>query len=647
MPVVSRSDCTQTNVKEHYSFYEDSSGSGFSGVLNAIKLQYQACQGANNQNNDLSAFVQQLVNDGKLSTTEQEIFQKSVVGKNNCEAAVESLLEESGFESGHDIDYDDWTFVVGEGFDNETPIYDKELFREMVEAQEVQIVRRACPSCKTSHKDIYYRRLTPMPTDFDLLDTLMHNWFSANNVLNVDFSLHSTYLDAYYGTNGWTFCNYDDPGIGFPRDCGPHERVNFQWNSYTRNGGDANHHAFLIPADPDFVSTYVPPLMPTLQGTDYSFQIGTLSSGTTVTHFDNNDYLIYTSINFGSAGSTKGFLLNYSKGNDGGELEIRLGAGVSGQLISKIGPASTGGWDKFMTAYVGLLSDVSGIHDITLVAKKTNGVLNVGSLKLSDFSERISAVHARIPAVEYSSQSGVRFESPGNVGYFDNNDFVSYSNVNFGSAGTTKGILLNYAKANDGGEVEVRKGGADGQLIAKLSPASTSHWHNNYITAYLELLTDVTGIQEVTFVGKGTSGVLNLMWFELSDFSERSTATYARIPASEFSSQSGVRYETHGNIGYFDTNDYVTYTSVNFGSAGTTNNIKLRYAKANSGGTLEIRSGGPTGTVLATFNPTNTGGWQTYAGAIIPISASGVMDIALVAKNGGGVLNYKWFELMA
>ena len=138
--------------------------------------------------------------------------------------------------------------VFGEGFEEQTPILDNSIFTEIIEALEVPIVRRICPSCTGSHKDIYYRRLTtPIPESFNLLDTLMNNWFDTDNVLNVDFSLHSTYSDALAGTNGWTFCNYNDSTVGFPRDCGPNGYVANQWNSYTRDGGSANHHAFLLP----------------------------------------------------------------------------------------------------------------------------------------------------------------------------------------------------------------------------------------------------------------------------------------------------------------------------------------------------------------------------------------------------------------
>lgn len=250
MPVVSRSDCTQTNVQEYYTFYKNADTTGFTAIMDGVKLQFQSCQGANNRNNDLSAFVQQLVNDEKLSTNEQDIYNTRVVGNRNCPSAIGAKLNEAGFQNGFNIDESEWTFIIGENFGNEQP--DLVHFQEMFDAQDIPIVRRVCPTCVTSHKDIYYRRFTPIPEGFDLLDTLMNNWFEADNVLNVDFGLYSTQLDAYYDTNRWSFCNYDDPGIGFPRDCGPKGKVNHQWNSYVRGGGHAHHHAFLIQTDPDF-----------------------------------------------------------------------------------------------------------------------------------------------------------------------------------------------------------------------------------------------------------------------------------------------------------------------------------------------------------------------------------------------------------
>ena len=515
MPVVSRSDCTQTNVKEYYTFSKAANAVGFTSAIDNIKLQFQACQGANNQNNDLSAFVQQLVNDGKLTTNEQDIFNERIVGNNNCPSAVSSLLEASGFQKGYLIDDTKWTHVISENFANQKPILNHKVLQEMIEAQEVPIVRRVCPSCTESHKDIYYRRLTPMPEGFNLLDTLMNNWFDVDNVLNIDFSLHSTYLDAFYGTNGWTFCNYNDAGIGFPRDCGPTGRVNNQWNSYVRGGGSANHHAFLIPANPDFESKIEHPIFPSILGTDYVLQQGTRSSGTTVTFFDNNDYMVYTSVNFGPSGTTKGFLINYNKGNQGGKLEIRLGSSTSGELIAEMTPARVdGGWGaEPSTAYVGLLKDVDGVHDITLVGKDNSGVMNLFSFELSEFSER-DATLTRIDASEYSTQLGTTVGSNFGIGYYDNNDFLTYSNINFGTDGTTTGIRIRYAKNNNGGQVEIRLGGPDGALLATFKPSYTGGWLM-FMDGYVGI-DGVSGVHDLTFVGKDASGVMNMLWFELS-----------------------------------------------------------------------------------------------------------------------------------
>ena len=58
---------------------------------------------------------------------------------------------------------------------------------------------------------------------------MVNTWSSSNNVLNVDFELYSTLEDLENGDNRWTYCNYDDGGVGFPRDCGPTGHVPGQW----------------------------------------------------------------------------------------------------------------------------------------------------------------------------------------------------------------------------------------------------------------------------------------------------------------------------------------------------------------------------------------------------------------------------------
>ena len=96
--------------------------------------------------------------------------------------------------------------------------------------------------------DIYYQRLTPLPAaaGFNFLKVFLTDWFSAENLLNVDFALYSTYEDARDGTDAWTYCNYDDGDIGFPRDCGPTGHVSYNWNSIKKSSPHAKHNGFFV-----------------------------------------------------------------------------------------------------------------------------------------------------------------------------------------------------------------------------------------------------------------------------------------------------------------------------------------------------------------------------------------------------------------
>lgn len=72
---------------------------------------------------------------------------------------------------------------------------------------------------------------------------MKNNWKHKNNLMNKDFALYSSYTDAVKDRSRWKACNFDDPGIGFPRDCGKTRLVGNNWNSWKRGGKDV---AFFI-----------------------------------------------------------------------------------------------------------------------------------------------------------------------------------------------------------------------------------------------------------------------------------------------------------------------------------------------------------------------------------------------------------------
>ena len=191
-----------------------------------------------------------------------------LVGAGGCAADVAEYLNDEQFlvQSAHDSKYltpdpAEWSdLIVGEGI-YFMPATTSQAeadghFRGLVDggcreddgSSRYCIVRRVCATCYPSHRDIYYQRKTALPTtDVHFLDLFMNNWVSAQNSLAAgDFELYSTYEDARAGANAWTYCNYNDGGIGFPRDCGPTGYVPHQWNSFTRGGGHANHHGWFV-----------------------------------------------------------------------------------------------------------------------------------------------------------------------------------------------------------------------------------------------------------------------------------------------------------------------------------------------------------------------------------------------------------------
>lgn len=95
-----------------------------------------------------------------------------------------------------------------------------------------KLIVRECSRCVSSHKYIVYKRLTDWGT-IDIRHMMYHDWFSkptgGRNLLNLDFKLYSSIADAENDRNAWMHCNYDDKGVGFPRDCGQNSQVGGQW----------------------------------------------------------------------------------------------------------------------------------------------------------------------------------------------------------------------------------------------------------------------------------------------------------------------------------------------------------------------------------------------------------------------------------
>jgi regulation of enolase protein 1 (concanavalin A-like superfamily) len=236
MPTVTRSDCTQIDVKEKYKIVHIPDMNRFSAEITDIEIDFNSCRGRYNRNNDLHAYVARLTAEGKLRNDQRAGLDKYIVGNGRCREATSYEMSEKGYMPGFYHDDNAWFKVAGSN-----TLYARTIGREafralLAESPEPKIIWRVCATCVPSHQHIYYRRYKEVPEDFNLLNALLNSWSNLNNVQDTDFRLFSTYEDAVNNENPWTFYSFHGDR-GFPYESGPRGKVRDQWRTFSKYSG--------------------------------------------------------------------------------------------------------------------------------------------------------------------------------------------------------------------------------------------------------------------------------------------------------------------------------------------------------------------------------------------------------------------------
>jgi len=94
---------------------------------------------------------------------------------------------------------------------------------------------KACPVVQYNRNGAVhsvYKRITPIPENFNAYKIFTDTWRNTPmNTMGTDFEIFSTVNDLLNDQNEWTFCNYNDPDVAYPRDCGRYGYVPNQWFS--------------------------------------------------------------------------------------------------------------------------------------------------------------------------------------------------------------------------------------------------------------------------------------------------------------------------------------------------------------------------------------------------------------------------------
>ena len=140
-------------------------------------------------------------------------------------------------------------------------------------------------------------------------------------------------------------------------------------------------------------------------------------------------------------------------------------------------------------------------------------------------------------AVKYSSMRGVVNDSTaGYVGDFDNNDYVGYKSLNFGTLGSNT-ILLSVAvvKSQSSQTIDIRLGSSTGTSLGKLVVAGTGSW-STFTDQVVKLNQTLTGTKDIYLVGIGKVRIANIKAFRFTQLAPpppaNPTITFTAVPAN-------------------------------------------------------------------------------------------------------------------
>jgi hypothetical protein len=81
--------------------------------------------------------------------------------------------------------------------------------------------------------------------DVDQYDLFINKWsVRGQNLFHKDFDIYSTFEDAQADRSAWKYCNGDDNGVGFPRDCGVKKHTNWRWFAFPKDAVDSDEVDF-------------------------------------------------------------------------------------------------------------------------------------------------------------------------------------------------------------------------------------------------------------------------------------------------------------------------------------------------------------------------------------------------------------------
>ncbi|GGG51948.1 carbohydrate-binding protein [Paenibacillus radicis (ex Gao et al. 2016)] len=335
-------------------------------------------------------------------------------------------------------------------------------------------------------------------------------------------------------------------------------------------------------------------------------------AGTYVESIDSGDWLKYDNIDFGTGHSINQIYVSAAvdPAEAGKQLELRLDS-ITGTLIGTITMNSTGGWSTF-TTQTASISGANGVHDLFIVPKGSGaGFANI------DWFTFATTATSTIQAENYSTSQGVQSDNGATgryLGWIDGGDWVSYSNIDFGSGELSQfQASVSVDPGYAGKQIELRLDSTTGPLIGTITFSNTGGWTT--FQTQTTAVSGASGVHHLFLVAKGSGvGYGSIDWFSFKKGTryEAEDATLNGVIIEDLASASGGH-----NIGYFDNiGDYVSFTPVESGST-----LTVRYSNGNS--SAKQASLYVNGSKIQSITFPTTANWATYSTVTVNVPVSG------------------------
>ncbi|GAA3239030.1 carbohydrate-binding protein [Actinocorallia longicatena] len=354
---------------------------------------------------------------------------------------------------------------------------------------------------------------------------------------------------------------------------------------------------------------------------------GNAEGGKTAGYIDNGDWISFPRYSLGDA---RKMVARVASAGAGGTLEVRTGT-ADGPLLGSATVPITDDWNTFTDLTVPLSGAPAGTTTLFLVFKGPSGQGNLYDLDAFTFDTGENP-STSVEAESFTSNSGVQLadkaEASGGhtVGYINNGDWTGYSGID--TLGATA-FSARVSSGGAGGTIEIRSGSATGMLLGTLTVPVTGSWET-FQDVSTALSGTASGPLFLVFKGQGDGYLFDVDTFTLT----RSTA----VEAESFTSNSGVQLadkaEAGGGhtVGYINDGDWTGYAGIDTANARS---FGARVSSGGAGGTIEVRSGSATGTLLGTLTVPVTGGFETFMDVSTALTGTASGPLFLVFKGPG------------